>query len=458
MRACRLCGGSGPGRGRYRCDSRPASLSFGVNWIYNQLNYGNVFLANGNWTFNGQASGDGLVDFLLGAPNSFQQGNPALGNPRQQYMGVYARTIFKYKALATAFRTALGAFLPAADKYNRIDHFSAAAFAAGTVSSVYVERASGTLVRRRSGRAADFASRKLSDFEPRVGLAWDPTGKGRQTMRASYSIFYDSPELNYSTHPGQGAPWGSTVTLSSPAGGLTNPFAGYPGGNPFPSPVPPAKNQAFPSSGAYFDIPLNLQPTYTQEWDLSYQRQVGANWLFTATYLGNKTTHTWVQTEENPGVYIPGTCNGKACSTTANLNQRRVLYLQNPMAGAYYSTMALSDGGANSEYNGLLSLGATPIEQQLHDSGQLHLVALHQRGEFCWELAGRAIRIPTTAMPIAPIAPSTCVIFSICRWSPLRRYQMEPASPDASEQLADCAHRFRASGRRLRRSRAWTIR
>ena len=118
--------------------------------------------------------------------------------------------------------------------------------------------------------------------------------------------------------------------------------------------MPPTKNQPFPSAGAYYNIPLNLQPTYTQEWDLSFQRQVRADWLFTATYLGNKTTHSWVQTEGDPGVYIPGTCNGKPCSATSNLSQRRVLYLLNPVAGALYSTMAQSDGGANSEYNGLL--------------------------------------------------------------------------------------------------------
>ena len=46
---------------------------------------------------------------------------------------------------------------------------------------------------------------------PRLGLAWDPTGSGRQTIRSSYSIFYDSTELNYSTHPGQGAPWGGAA-------------------------------------------------------------------------------------------------------------------------------------------------------------------------------------------------------------------------------------------------------
>jgi hypothetical protein len=330
-------------------------LSFGANYIYNQLNEDNVFLGNGYWTFNGQASGDGLVDFLLGVPNAYQQGNPALGNPRQNYVGVYGQDDFQLsKRLQLHFGLRWEPFLPAADKFNRIDHFSPAAFAAGTVSGVYVNAPPGLSFVGDPGVPRTFASRKLNDFEPRLGFAWDPTGKGVQTIRSSYSIFYDFPELNYSTHPGQGAPWGSTVTLSSPAGGLTSPFAGYPGGNPFPSPVPPTKNQVFPLSGAYYDIPVNLQPTYTQEWDLSYQRQVGANWLFTATYLGNKTTHSWVETEQDPGVYIPGTCSGKACSTTANLNQRRVLYLQNQKTGAYFATMALSDGGANSEYNGLL--------------------------------------------------------------------------------------------------------
>ncbi|HWB85951.1 MAG TPA: carboxypeptidase regulatory-like domain-containing protein [Bryobacteraceae bacterium] len=330
-------------------------LSFGADYIYNQLNEDNVFLGNGYWIFNGQASGDGLVDFLLGTPSTYQQGNPALGNPRQAYIGIYGQDDFQVTPhLQLHFGLRWEPFLPAADTLHRIDHFSPAAFAAGTVSSVYVNAPPGLSFFGDPGVPDTFTSRKMDDFEPRVGFAWDPTGSGRQTIRSSYSIFYDSPELNYSTHPGQGAPWGSTVTLPSPAGGLTNPFAGYPGGNPFPSPAVPTSNQAFPSSGAYYNIPLSLQPTYTQEWDLSYQRQVGSNWLFTATYIGDKTTHSWVETEENPGVYVPGTCNGKACSTTANLNQRRVLYLQNPVAGALYSTMALSDGGANSEYNGLL--------------------------------------------------------------------------------------------------------
>jgi hypothetical protein len=78
--------------------------------------------------------------------------------------------------------------------------------------------------------------------------------------------------------------------------------------------------------------------------------------------MGNKLTHNWAATEENPSVYIPGTCSAGQygltaagpCSTTKNTTQRRVLYLENPVAGSYFATMALTDDGANSEYNAAL--------------------------------------------------------------------------------------------------------
>ena len=59
------------------------------------------------------------------------------------------------------------------------------------------------------------------------------------------------------------------------------------------------------------------------QWNVSYQRQITPNWLASATYLGNKTTHIWVGEEINPALYMPG-------ATTGNTNARRALSRLNP--------------------------------------------------------------------------------------------------------------------------------
>jgi hypothetical protein len=89
-----------------------------------------------------------------------------------------------------------------------------------------------------------------------------------------------------------------------------------------------------------------MKPTYMAQWSVSYQRQITPNWLASATYLGNKTTHVLAAQATNPAVYIPG--------STASPNLRRLLYLQNPALGAAYAQVTTSDPGGNSNYNALL--------------------------------------------------------------------------------------------------------
>jgi hypothetical protein len=101
-------------------------------------------------------------------------------------------------------------------------------------------------------------------------------------------------------------------------------------------------------------MPPDLHPTQMTQWNFTYQRQLGSNWMLSATYLGDKSSHVWTTTEQDPAVYIPGTCNGSPCSSTGNTNKRRVLYLANATQGALYSTIDMLDDGANAEFNGLL--------------------------------------------------------------------------------------------------------
>jgi hypothetical protein len=330
-------------------------LMFGFNGMYNQLNYDNINNGNGAFTFNGSASKSALVDMLLGVPSTFTQGNPAIFYPRQKYIGAYFEDeIHMSPRLTIHAGVRWEPFLPAKDKKNTFDHFYPANFAAGIVSQRFINAPPGLLFEGDKGVLDTYAAHRLDKFAPRVGVAFDPFGDGKSSIRASYGLLYDYPELNYASKPGQGAPFGSTISLSSPANGFVNPFSSYAGGNPFPTPQPPTSTVSFVTAGQYFNIPQNLRPMYQQIWSLSIQRELPLSLLITGTYLGSRTNHIWGAGESNPAVYIPGTCGTAACSTTANTNQRRILYLQNANTGKYFANIFATDDSGGSTYNALL--------------------------------------------------------------------------------------------------------
>ena len=158
---------------------------------------------------------------------------------------------------------------------------------------------------------------------------------------------------------GQDAPYGNIITLTNVK--LSDPWATYPGGNPLP--IPLSKNTSFPNFGGYVTHPYDFEPTYLHQWNLSIQRQIGTDWLLTANYLGSSTIHLTTGENLNPAVFLglgPCTINGPAgpvnysvCSTTANTNQRRRLYLQNPAQGQYYAVVAQAEDGGTGSYEGL---------------------------------------------------------------------------------------------------------
>src|SRR6185503_14872383 len=149
----------------------------------------------------------------------------------------------------------------------------------------------------------------------------------------------------FNTRFSNNPPWGAQITISNPAGGFTDPYLGYPGGNPFPALNTNWQTAAFPAFGVYVNSPLDLQPTSLQQWNLSVQREMGG-WLLAASYLGNRSTHLWRVLELNPAVFGPG-------ATTGNTNQRRVLSLQDPVQGRFYGTIANLDDTGRSNYNAL---------------------------------------------------------------------------------------------------------
>ena len=325
-------------------------IAAGFNLIRVQNNTISGFDENGTFTFNGSFTGSPVSDFITGLASDFQQTNPTPDDLRQWVMSFYAQDSFRVSPRFTLnFGLRWEPTFADPDKYGRGDSFSEAAFLAGQVSVVHPTAPAGLFFKGDAGIPPAMWNGHLANFAPRLGVVWSPHGDGRDTLRAGAAILYDSTETWFNERETTNPPFGNDIDVGS-TGTLSNPWAGYPTGNPFPQ----HGNLFFPVAGTYVNMPINPKPTHVAQWNVTYQRQLPGNWLASASYIGNETAHIWITHEIDPSLYIPGTCNGKPCSSTSNTNQRRLLYLTNPALGKYYASIDTMDDGAVAHYEAML--------------------------------------------------------------------------------------------------------
>jgi hypothetical protein len=321
-------------------------LQFGFDGRKDQFNSFNYQQANGQFTFNGSTTGDGMADLLIGRFSGLTDGNVISDYLRQTVIAAYAQDAFKVSPhFSVNFGVRWEPSVPSYDKYGRGNQFSWPLFNQGWHSSVYPGAPAGLIFYGDSedkyGKA--FTASHWATFSPRLGMVIDPKGDGKQTIRAGFVLMHDTTELFYPERWTTNAPYVSSLTLTS--GQFANPFANYvlngKTGDPFPG------ASVFPTQGAYISVPGNNQVTYMMQWNLSYQRQMGKNWVAEANYLGNAGRHIWGSTDVNYAVYTG------ASATTGNTNNRRLTYLANPTLGQYYGNIQQTDDGNNSEYHAL---------------------------------------------------------------------------------------------------------
>jgi len=323
-------------------------LSFGGNWIHSRIETLNNRPTNGQYTFNGQGTGLSLADFMVGAVSGgFLQGNPVYDYDHNDYVGAYVQDNWRVRpSLTLNVGLRWEPFLPVKNTYSWVSHFDQDRFTQGLRSTVYPQAPAGLIFPGDAGYPGDATTfGKMAQFAPRLGAVWTPNGDERTSVRASWGVFYDTPHLFFNTRFANNPPWGAQITISNPPGGFTDPYLGYPGGNPFPALNTAWPTAAFPAFGVYVNTPLHLEPTQLRQWNLSVQRAFG-EWLVAASYLGNRSVNLWRATELNPAVYGPG-------ATTGNTNQRRALYLQNQVQGQFYGTIGQLDDTGRANYNAL---------------------------------------------------------------------------------------------------------
>lgn len=318
-------------------------LSMGAEYITGQMDENNLQYANGEFSFNGNFTGDALADFMLGNLYSVIDSNYARVDLRQKYIGVYFEDGYQITPrLNVHAGIRWEPFLPEHDALARGNHFDMTAFQSNQKTGVYNNAPPGLFFYGDKGIPKSYANGNWKDVAPRVGFAFDPYGNGKMSIRGSWGIFFDSPESFTIRDFGIAAPWGNAITLTAPPGGFSNPVQGY----TFPTPVPPVASAIFPTQGTYINMPLNLHHPYMEQYGLSFQQQFANNWLLSLDYIGNRGIHFRSGTEQDPAIYGPG-------ASVSNTSTRRTLYRINPATGIYYSTITLMDDGVHTYYDGL---------------------------------------------------------------------------------------------------------
>ncbi len=392
-------------------------ISIGGAALYMDSNSNANLASAGNFGFSGSTTGFPLADFLLGKASTFTQAEPNTDYMRKKYIGLYVSDSWRLgQRLTLNYGVRWEPDLAETLTLGRVTKYSEQARAAGTRSTVFVNAPAGFSFPGDPGFQGNSGRDKnWWEFAPRFGVAWDVRGDGRTSLRASTGIGYDYPNGQYHLWTSIVPPWGGNTTINNPVfdDPWSTPGAGFNGVNPFPVTFGP--NVTFPKFGDYTAM-NNIQPAQVQNWNLSIQHQIGANWFLSASYVGSHTIHMLGSEQLNPAIYVPGNADangncfiqsysfkpatgaGTPCSTTQTTNARRVLAatdLQN--TGQYVANLVQIQSGGKANYNGMLLEVRRPAGKFVTLTGNYtwsHCIALYQASE-----AGNTGAQPTIPNP-----------------------------------------------------------
>lgn len=175
-----------------------------------------------------------------------------------------------------------------------------------------------------------------NNFSPRIGIAWDPTGKGKMAIRIGAGSFFGRSDLSNPV----GAMINNPPFVAHIDWGAGRPLDTIPG-------TPPGGTLGTPSAAA--DIKSKTQGSY--QWNFSIERELWRDTTIQVGYVGNHGHHLPINWDLN---FVPTDKRAefarRALDGDANTNENalRLLFPLKGNASLFYQTFA-----GDSSYNAL---------------------------------------------------------------------------------------------------------
>jgi hypothetical protein len=193
-----------------------------------------------------------------------------------------------------------------------------------------------------------FASNpSVKNFDPRIGIAFDPFKDHKTAIRAGFGIFYN---------PIRARSYASGYYFNPPYALAFVPNPQFP--NPFPGALPP------PAQLVGVDYNTTVTPRMYQ-WNINIQRQLFESTTLTVGYVGSRGVHLYGARNINPvlpsvvnGVTVFGVPRGASAGMTSNPRL-------NPAGASLSSAAPVADSSYNSLQVGLNRRFSQGVQAQL---------------------------------------------------------------------------------------------